>query len=104
MSGPVYIRNDGRFSVIPPEDSYTVLTVSLATARTSPGTALGASGTSLVVASLTGTAQIRLNSTSSPAIILRGGETYIGDFTEVYLTNAAQPIGSVVLWIGKKTN
>lgn len=103
-NGPVFVRNDGRLSVVPPEDDYTVQTISLATARAAPGTALGLSGTSLTVAQLTGAAQIRLNSTAKPAISLRGGETYTGDFAEVYLTNSAQPMGVIVLWIGRRTS
>lgn len=101
--GPVVVRSDGRLAVIPPEDTYDVLTISLATARNAPGVALGVSGTSWSVVSLTGSAKIKMNSTGNAEISLRGSESYVGDFSEIYLINDAQPMGQLVLFVGRKS-
>jgi hypothetical protein len=87
--------------VIPPETDYDVVTVDLSTARSDPGTALGITGTSLAVIGITGSAQIKFNSTAKPALSLIGGETWVMNFTEVYLINQAQPGCSLLLWVGK---
>lgn len=102
QQGPVVVGADGMLNVVPPENDYDVQTINLGTARSAPGTALGISGTSLSVVALTGSAEIKFNSTSKPAIPLLGGEVWVLDFTEVYLINTAQPGTQLVLWVGKR--
>lgn len=83
----------------PQEQDYAYQEIDLSDMRADAP--LGLMGTSLSVKRLTGEASLKFNSTSGDAIPLGEKEVYQLRFSEVYLSNAAQPGLVLAIFVGR---
>lgn len=83
------------------EDDYDIVEIDLELSRANKP--LNLSGSSMTIKDLTGTASIRFNSLDKKPVFLVKGEVYDMEFTNLYLSNAAQLGKALTLFIGKRT-
>lgn len=82
------------------ENDYTYQLIDLGVVRAN--VAMGLAGTSLTIKRLTGNASIRLNDAGNDLVPLVEGEIYELQFTEIFLTNAAQPGEELEIFVGRR--